>query len=89
MKLTIFLAVVSVAHSRTEQVPSNVDYDNNVMWIDSFEYLNEVLTTEQMDDLRRHSGTYTRLSSHLLDDDDTITLGFSLIYLMTTIQLQQ
>ena len=89
MKLTIFLAVVSVAHSRTEQVPSNVDYDNNIMWIDSFEYLNEVLTPEKMDDLRRHSGTYTRLSSHLLDDDDTITLGFSLIYLMTTIQLQQ
>ena len=59
MKLTIFLAafVCVAANSRTEEVGSNVDYDNNVMWVDSFEYLNEVLEPEQMDDLRRHSGT--------------------------------
>ena len=61
-----------------------MDYDNNIMWIDSFEYLNDTLTDAEMDDLRRHSGTYNFSStkfndiffisfSLIYDDDDTIT----------------
>ena len=58
MKLTILLAAFVCVYSRTQQVDSNVDYDNNVMWIDSLEYLYDTLSDAEMDDLTRHSGTY-------------------------------
>jgi hypothetical protein len=60
MVVIFFLSfLVSFGHARSIQVPSNEDYDNNVMWIDSLSYLTEVLTANDIAPLVAHHRTYS------------------------------